>query len=110
MVLKGGTALNLFIFDLPRLSVDIDLNYTVDEDRDAMLANRRTIDQAIRAVCAREGHTVRRVSDEHACGKWSLRYDSAARNQGNLDIDVNFMFRVPLWSAQVRDSNPVGPW
>ena len=26
MVLKGGTALNLFVFDLPRLSVDIDLN------------------------------------------------------------------------------------
>lgn len=26
-VLKGGTALNLFYFDLPRLSVDIDLNY-----------------------------------------------------------------------------------
>ena len=26
-VLKGGTALNLFVFDLPRLSVDIDLNY-----------------------------------------------------------------------------------
>jgi predicted nucleotidyltransferase component of viral defense system len=27
LVLKGGTALNLFFFDLPRLSVDIDLNY-----------------------------------------------------------------------------------
>jgi len=27
LVLKGGAALNLFIFDLPRLSVDIDLNY-----------------------------------------------------------------------------------
>ena len=27
LVLKGGTALNLFIFDAPRLSVDIDLNY-----------------------------------------------------------------------------------
>ena len=26
LVLKGGTALNLFVFDLPRLSVDIDLN------------------------------------------------------------------------------------
>lgn len=25
--LKGGTALNLFIFDVPRLSIDIDLNY-----------------------------------------------------------------------------------
>lgn len=27
IVLKGGTALNLFFFNLPRLSVDIDLNY-----------------------------------------------------------------------------------
>ena len=27
LVLKGGTALNLFLFDVPRLSVDIDLNY-----------------------------------------------------------------------------------
>jgi predicted nucleotidyltransferase component of viral defense system len=27
LVLKGGTALNLFLLDLPRLSVDIDLNY-----------------------------------------------------------------------------------
>ena len=26
LALKGGTALNLFLFDLPRLSVDIDLN------------------------------------------------------------------------------------
>lgn len=27
IVLKGGTALNLFYLNLPRLSVDIDLNY-----------------------------------------------------------------------------------
>jgi len=27
LVLKGGTALNLFYLDLARLSVDIDLNY-----------------------------------------------------------------------------------
>lgn len=27
LVLKGGTALNLFHLELPRLSVDIDLNY-----------------------------------------------------------------------------------
>lgn len=28
VALKGGTALNLFVFNLPRLSVDVDLNYT----------------------------------------------------------------------------------
>lgn len=34
LVLKGGTALNLFCFEqLPRLSVDIDLNYIGALDR-----------------------------------------------------------------------------
>jgi predicted nucleotidyltransferase component of viral defense system len=37
LVLKGGTALNLFFFDLPRLSVDIDLNYIGQLDRQEML-------------------------------------------------------------------------
>jgi hypothetical protein len=38
MALKGGTALNLFHFDVPRLSVDIDLNYVGAIERDTMLA------------------------------------------------------------------------
>lgn len=35
--LKGGTAINLFIRDLPRLSVDIDLTYLPIADREASL-------------------------------------------------------------------------
>jgi hypothetical protein len=31
--LKGGTALNLFVFDMPRLSVDADLNYVRTVER-----------------------------------------------------------------------------
>ena len=42
LALKGGTALNLFIFNVPRLSVDIDLNYIGTENRDGMLAERPT--------------------------------------------------------------------
>ena len=40
LALKGGTALNLFLFDLPRLSVDIDINYIGAADREAMLEHR----------------------------------------------------------------------
>jgi hypothetical protein len=36
--LKGGTAINLFVRDLPRLSVDIDLTYLPVEPRDQSLA------------------------------------------------------------------------
>jgi predicted nucleotidyltransferase component of viral defense system len=37
--LKGGTAINLFVRDLPRLSVDIDLVYLPVEDRNSSLRN-----------------------------------------------------------------------
>ena len=40
LALKGGTAINLFIRDMPRLSVDIDLTYTSwQEDRPTALQN-----------------------------------------------------------------------
>ena len=37
--LKGGTAINLFVRDLPRLSVDIDLIYLPVASREASLAD-----------------------------------------------------------------------
>jgi hypothetical protein len=35
--LHGGTAINLFVRDMPRLSVDIDLTYLPIEDRETSL-------------------------------------------------------------------------
>ncbi|MBN2688427.1 MAG: nucleotidyl transferase AbiEii/AbiGii toxin family protein, partial [Deltaproteobacteria bacterium] len=110
LVLKGGTALNIFIFAVPRLSVDIDLNYVGAADRETMLLERHKVEEALQAVFAREGYTVRRVPTEHAGGKWQLRYPSADGQGGNLEVAVNFMFRIPLWPLQRIDSRPVGIW
>lgn len=110
LVLKGGTALNLFVFDVPRLSVDIDLNYIGAIDRETMLAERPKIEQAIQAVCAREGFALQRLPNEHAGGKWVLRYESALGQGGNLELDLNFMFRIPLWDIVVQDSHMVGSY
>ena len=44
LVLKGGTALNLFHLGLDRLSVDIDLNYVGALDRAAMESERPAVD------------------------------------------------------------------
>src|ERR1039457_4548409 len=48
--LKGGTAINLFVRDMPRLSVDIDLTYLPVEERQATLAN---VDAALRRIAER---------------------------------------------------------
>ena len=33
LALKGGTGINLTVFNLPRLSVDIDIDYSRETDR-----------------------------------------------------------------------------
>lgn len=108
MALKGGTALNLFVFDVPRLSVDVDLNYIGAVDREAMLAEREALEQALKAVAARLGLGVRRAPTEHAGGKWQLRYASALGQGGTLELDVNYMYRSPLWEPVTRNSRPLG--
>ena len=108
IALKGGTALNLFIFDVPRLSVDIDLNYIGSADRVTMLEERPKIEQAVQAVCGRLGIRIQRVPGEHAGGKWRLSYDGAAGRSGTLELDMSFMYRIPLWPPELRDSRPLG--
>lgn len=112
LVLKGGTALNLFHFEVPRLSVDIDLNYIGAVDRETMLAERPLIEQALRAVFARENLSVRHhpPMKEHAGGKWSLTYASAIGQNGRLEVDVNYTLRVPLWPLRRLDSRRLGDW
>lgn len=62
--LKGGTAINLFIRDLPRLSVDIDLVYLPIYERELALTNIREalgrisklIEKTIRGVSVQNTH------------------------------------------------------
>ena len=110
LALKGGTALNLFLFDVPRLSVDIDLNYVGAANREAMLEERPRIEEAMRAVFQRGDFEVRRVPGEHAGGKWSLRYAAASGQRGGIEVDLNYMYRVPLWPVVPMDSHPLGDW
>lgn len=96
-VLKGGTALNLFCFDYPRLSVDIDINYIGSPHREVMLEEKSEIESAIENIFLDEKLILQRKPTEHAGGKWAIRYPSAIHGQGIIEVDLNFLDRVPLW-------------
>jgi len=53
--LKGGTAINLFVRNMPRLSVDIDLTYLPVADRASSL---KEIDAAMHRLAAAIGHGI----------------------------------------------------
>lgn len=107
LVLKGGTALNLFLFDLPRLSVDIDLNYIGAVDRATMLLEKPKIELSVQAVCGRLGIQVKRVPSEHAGGKWRLSHASALGHPATMELDLNLLLRTPLWPPVITDSHPI---
>lgn len=99
--LKGGTAINLFWFPLPRLSVDIDLNYVSSADRDTMLKDRPILEEALKKLIESRGISVEHVpTKEHAGGKWRLRAPSTFGGNFTLEIDLNYLMRVPVLGIQ----------
>lgn len=107
-VLKGGTALNMFVLDFPRLSVDIDLNYIGALDREEMLKDRVQIERTVQEIFSQEGFVPKKVPAEHAGGKWRLKYRNFRKQPSTLEVDFNFMFRQPLWDIRRLDSHPLG--
>ena len=104
--LKGGTALNLFWFPLPRLSVDIDLNYIASADRETMLTDRPVLEKELKKLIESRSIAVQFApADEHAGAKWRLRAPSAFGGSFTLELDLNYMMRIP-----VGDINPKQPY
>ena len=97
LALKGGTALNLFIFELPRLSVDIDLNYIGSPDRKIMEAERQEIEKLLPALSLRLGLIVQAPKKEYALTSWALRYQSVMGGNDNVKVEINFIQRIPIW-------------
>lgn len=57
-VLKGGTAINLFYLEVPRLSIDIDINYIGSRELEAIRAARLSF--GVRPPLHRDGPRVDR--------------------------------------------------
>jgi predicted nucleotidyltransferase component of viral defense system len=104
LALKGGTALNLFYFGLPRLSVDADLNYIGGIEREVMIEERPKVEERIERICKGLGLVMDRKPSMHAGGKMIWRYPSALGNQGNIEIDLNYMYRIPLVPITMKSS------
>ncbi len=90
-VLHGGTALNVFSDELPRLSVDVDLMYVGQLEVSAMQTERPRVDARLREVVGKLGYAVKATNDEHSGQTYRLRYSDEY-----IKIDVTYLARVAL--------------
>lgn len=85
--LHGGTAINLFIRDMPRLSVDIDLTYIPLEDRITSIKN---INDALLRIKTNIEAAIPRISVEHNPDSAKLQ---VATREASIKLEVNLTKR-----------------
>ena len=107
LVLKGGTALNLFYLDLARLSVDIDLNYIAHIDREATLQERPGITRAVEQVATGLGYKLQNGVDEYALREWYLNYQN---HTGKPDRIRSRSTSSCVLARSLQKSSPLRRW
>lgn len=110
LTLKGGTAINLFLLDLPRLSVDIDFDFALPLDRQEMLEKRKEIDFLIKSFMADEGYFLsERSKFVHTLDSYVYSYISSSGAIDILKIEINYSDRVHvLKSIRNESTNKLG--
>ncbi|MCM1060082.1 MAG: nucleotidyl transferase AbiEii/AbiGii toxin family protein [Eubacterium sp.] len=103
LALKGGTAINLTIFNLPRLSVDIDMDFSKNISRDAMLRERERINDQIRKYMTASGYNFSpRSKQYHALDSFVYEYINTGGMKDNLKIEINYMLRCHIFPVSRR--------
>ena len=101
LALKGGTCINLFHTDLPRLSVDIDLNYIGGPGKDKMLAERPEVELALRALAREHGYEPEDIRRSYAGWTARLVYEGVQGARSSIKADLNYLMRVPLYGVEL---------
>lgn len=103
--LKGGTAINFFVRDMPRLSVDIDLTYLPIEDRETSLENIHSALNRIAGQLKKANSRFQTQLSTSASNKLSTKIH-LMNDEAKIKIEPNFVIRGSLFSKEKRDLSP----
>jgi predicted nucleotidyltransferase component of viral defense system len=100
--LKGGTAINLFVRNMPRLSVDIDLTYLLIESRAASLTG---ISNALKRIQRRISSNLKgvRVIADMVKGMATPSTLRVSQGEAQIKIEVNLVLRGAVYPPTTRN-------
>lgn len=103
-VLKGGTAINLTIFSMPRLSVDIDMDYFPNDSKEKMLENRQIITRLVTDYMNSEGYLLSGGSRySHSLDAFHFQYQNAGGSRDMIKIELNYSLRSHVLRTAYRN-------
>ena len=94
LALKGGTAINLTMFALPRLSVDLDFDFSENLPRKSMLEKRDAIVSILSRYMSVEGYILNPKSKTaHSLDSFVYSYTASGGSNDNLKLEINYSLR-----------------
>ncbi len=107
LALKGGTAINTAVFNFPRLSVDIDLDFTQNIKKEQMLKEREKIHNVLVRYLIANNYRINleKSKNVHALDSIIAEYIDIKGNIDNIKIEINFMDRVHILKTKKMKVN-----
>ena len=103
LVLKGGTAINMTIFNLPRLSVDIDMDFTPNYSKEDTEVARKKITEHLLRYMQDEGYHLSESSRySHSLDSFLFQYQNAGGNRDNIKVELNYSLRSHIFAPVKR--------
>lgn len=103
LLLKGGTAINLIAFDkLPRLSVDLDLDFAENLSKERMQEEREKINRPLDKYCQENGY-LKSGRCSFSLDSFSLFYTTATGSRDKLKLDINYHNRCHILEGEVSE-------
>lgn len=105
VALKGGTAVNLLYFNLPRLSVDIDLDFTKECNSPIeMMENRKIISERIERFMKTNKYerSPIRSKNYHSLDSGVYLYTNSGGMRDNIKIETNYSMRSHLFEPEYK--------
>lgn len=103
LALKGGTAINMTIFNLPRLSVDLDLDFTPNLSLEDMEKAREKITRMVQRYMTEKGYFLLGSSRySHSLDSMLFQYQNAGGNRDNIKLELNYSLRSHIFDPVER--------
>ena len=106
LALKGGTAINLMVFNMPRLSVDIDLDFSKSFSRDEMLKMRKNINDNLLNFMFAQGYALSpNTKNPHSLDSWVFYFQNSVGNRDSIRIEINYSLRNHIFPIEKKKMN-----
>lgn len=98
LALKGGTAINIAIFNFPRLSVDIDFDLTENLSKEETIKERENIHNLLVNYLSANNYKInmKKSINVYALDSIVAEYVDIKGNSDNIKIEINYMNRVHI--------------